>query len=831
MPSLTFAFRTLFKTPFVTVVAIASLALGLGANAAIYSLFDEVLVRRLPVDSPGRLVNLATPGAHASGSSCNQAGDCDEVFSYPMFRDLAAANTPLSGMAGHVLFDASVVLPGTIPTSGDGACVSGSYFPVLGLRPALGRLLTPADDHVIGGNNVVVVSYSYWSTALGASRSIIGSSLIVNGQSMTIVGVAPPDFTGTTLGASPVVFVPLTMRSAISGNARGFYERDAHWIYLFARLRPGATAEQARRSLNAVYHSIITQVEAPLQSGLSPAAMARFRAQQIVVNDGSRGQSVTINRSRAPLTLLLAVAVVLLSIACANIASLLMSRVASRATEMAVRLSLGATPAQLVGQVLAESVLLAVLGGGASVLVSLWTTSGIAALLPAQLSSIPFHLDLHAFALTAALALGTGLLFGIAPALESTRPDLMHRLRNNMATASAGQAAARFRRILVTTQIALSMALLISAGLFIKSLRNVSRVDLGIRPEHVVAFSISPMRAGYDVTRAWSLYDRVNKALAATPGVSGVTESVVRVVSGTSWGRDVSVEGLSKGPATDASARFNAVGPSYFHVLGVRLLAGRDFVPGDDERAMKVAVINKAFARKFNLGQNPIGRRISAGNDSTDVTIVGVANDWAYSAVKDTTPPVFVRPYRQAGGRAPTISFYVRTLLPPEQMLRAIPGVLMSLDPAIPIEDLETLSKEVDDSVYLDRAVSLLSAAFAGVATLLAVIGLYGVLAYTVAQRTREIGVRMALGASSSSVHRMVLKQVGRMTLTGGAIGIAVALAFGRFARSMLFEMQPYDPAVIVLAGVGLAVVAFGAGLVPAVRAGRIDAMTVLRHN
>ena len=830
MRNLRLAFRTLFRTPFVTVVAVLSLALGIGANAAIYSLFNQMLLPPLPVAQPERLVNLAAPGPQNGSNSCNQAGDCHEVFSYPMFRDLEKAHTAFSGVAGHFLFGVNVAMTGQTPVNGLGVFVSGSYFPVLGIHAALGRLLTPNDDQTIGGHYVAVLSYPFWETRLGADPSVVNRIITINGQQMTIVGVAPKNFTGTTLGAQPYVFVPITMRGVMSQGWTGFEKRNSYWVYIFARLKPGATIEQAAAAVNAVYRPIINDIEAPLQKGMSAQTMAKFRAKQITLADGRKGQSSTIKESRTPLVLLFAITGIVLLIACANIANLLLARAANRAMEMAVRLSLGATRRQLIAQVLTESVVLASLGGLVSLVVAHWTLGGITAMLPPESNeSMHFTLSMPVMWFTGAVSLGTGLLFGIVPALHSTRPDLVTELRNNSGKLSGGRGAARFRTSLVTAQIALSMALLISAGLFIKSLRNISRVDLGISIENVVTFGVSPSRSGYDSTRATALYERMEQELAAIPGVTGVTSSAVQILSGSNWGEGVSVEGFKKDPDTDDGSRTSLVGPNYFHVLGVPLLAGRDFTASDNAGAMKVAIVNEAFAKKFHLGTSAVGKRMSVDNDSLNVTIVGLAKNAKYSEVKAQIPPVFVLPYRQAG-RLGSNNFYLRSALPPAQLLKAIPATMKKLDPNLPIEDLKTLPQQVRENVFLDRMIGTLSASFAVLATVLAAVGLYGVLAYSVAQRTREIGVRMALGANRGNVRVMVLRQVGAMTLIGGVIGIGGAIALGRAASSLLFQLEGYDPVVIVVAAVALGLVAFGAGLLPALRASRIDPMAALRY-
>jgi len=830
MRNVKLALRTLFRTPFVTIVAILSLALGIGANAAIYSLFDQILLRPLPVAQPERLVNFVGPGPQYGSNSCNAAGDCNEVFSYPMFRDLEMAKTAFSGIAGHFLFGVNVAMPGRTAINGRGVFVSGSYFPLLGIRPALGRLLTPNDDQTIGGHYVAVLSYDYWANQLGSDPSVVGKQLVVNGHPMTILGVAPEGFFGTTKGEHPYVFVPLTMRAVMNTGWTGFEDRTSYWIYLFGRLKPGATIEQGSASINTVYSHLINDVEVPLQKGMSAKTMAQFKAKKLVLNDGRKGQSSMIKESRTPIVLLFSITAIVLLIACANIANLLLARAANRNMEMAVRLSLGATRRQLIVQLLTESVLLAVLGGLASVLVAHWTLVGITAMLPPQEGvDLQLHLSQPVLVFTALVSLATGLAFGIVQALQSTRPDLVTELRNNSGKLTGGRGAARFRTSLVTAQIALSMALLIAAGLFIESLRNVSRVDLGIKIDNVLSFAISPGKNAYDSVRTAALYDRVTEELEGLPGVSGVTSATVPLLAGDNWGTGVSVEGFHKDADTDAGSRFNAVGASYFHVIGVPLVAGRDFTAADNAHGLRVAIVNETFAKKFNLGMNAVGKRLSVGNDSLNITIVGLSKDAKYSQVKDKIPPVFVQPYSQMG-RFDQMYFYVRSSRPTEQLLQAIPRLIKKLDANLPVERLTTLPQQVHDNVFLDRMISTLSAAFAVLATLLAAVGLYGVLAYSVAQRTREIGVRMALGATSATVSRMVLRQVGVMTLIGAVIGIAGAMALGRGAQSLLYELKGWDPTVIALSAVLLTLVALGAALVPALRASNVDPMQALRY-
>jgi predicted permease len=531
-----------------------------------------------------------------------------------------------------------------------------------------------------------------------------------------------------------------------------------------------------------------------------------------------------------PLALLLTITGVVLLIACANIANLLLARGAGRAQEMAIRASLGAGRAQLVGQLLLESVLLAILGGVGGILVARWTLALIGSILPADAAQIvELTLRPKVFVFAAMLSIGTGMLFGLYPALHTTRPDLMTVLKASTGQPSGARAAARFRNALVTAQIALSMTLLVAAGLFIKSLNNVSRVDLGLITENVLMFELSPALNGYPLDRIRALYDRVGEELAAIPGVAAVTAGRVPLIAGSNWGNDVSVQGFQRGPDVDANAQFNMIAPGYFSTLGVPLVAGREFTASDVTGAPRVAVVNQTFARKFGLGSDAVGKFMGLGGGELNIQIVGLVTDAKYSAVKLEVPPLFFTPYRQNEAIG-SMTFYARAARDPDDVLRAIPALIRRLDPTLPVQDLKTLERQVQDNIVLDRMIGILSAASAALATVLAAVGLYGVLAYTVAQRTREIGLRMALGADGPRVRAMVLWQMGRMAIIGGILGILAAIAIGRVASSLLFGMLGHDPAVFAVVVLVLAAVAFAAAYVPAFRASQVEPMQALRY-
>jgi predicted permease len=833
MISLKLAIRALAKSPFVTTVAVLSLALGIGANAAIFSLFDQMLIRSLPVHEPGQLVNLGAPGPKHGSQSCNQAGDCEEVFSYEMFRDLEREQRSFAGIAAHRLFGANLA-HASQTLNGRGMLVSGSYFGVLGMQPAMGRLFGPADDQIIGEHFVTILSHRYWMNRLGGDPTVLNQTIVINGHPMTIVGVAARGFEGTTMGSQPDVYVPLSMRGLMQRSFDGFENRRSYWAYVFARLQPDVPIEQATAGINTLYSGIINELEAPLQEGMSEPTLERFRSKQITVLPGRRGQSSMLSEVKTPLVLLFTMTGVVLLIACANIANLLLAQGANRSQEMAIRGSLGAARHRMVAQLLTDSFVLALLGGLASLLVARGTLQLIASLLPAEdAATMALELSPAVLLFAAAVSVGTGFLFGMYPALHSTRPDLMTLVRAGSGQPSGARAAARFRSSLVTAQIALSMALLVAAGLFIKSLNNVSRVELGLSTDNVITFGISPVLNGYEPDESQILFGRVEEEMAAIPGVTAVSAAMIPIISGSNWGTNVSVEGFESGPDIDSNARFNIVSSGYFSGLGIPLLAGREFTQADVFGASKVAVVNEAFTRKFGLnGHDAVGKWMSSSSQTTDldIQIVGLIGDAKYSEVKQETPPLFFTPYRQMEESMGFMSFYVRTSIQPASVIRAIPDVIRRLDMNLPVEDLKTLRQQVRENVTGDRIIGTLSASFAALATLLAAVGLYGVLAYTVAQRTREIGLRMALGADSKGVRRMILWQVGRMMIVGGVLGVGAGLLLGRAARSILFGVAGTDPLVVGTVAMLLTGVALGAGYLPALRASRVDPMQALRY-
>ena len=827
------AIRGLRRSPGLVITVVLSLALGIGANAAIFSLFQQLLLRPLPVPHPEQLVKVVAKGPRDGAKSCGEVGGCDETFSYPMFRDLERARTGLTGVAAHVPIDVAISFGGQ-PSHERATLVSGEYFKVLGIRPALGRLLEPSDDRSLGGHPVAVLSHRFWQSRLGGDPTVLNRTVSVNGQPFTVVGVAARDFDGATVGVRPALFVPLAMTREVGQAMPGMKEfetnRKRYWLFLLGRVPPDVGAERAGAGLNAVYRPILTQVEAPLQEKLNSRDRQDFLQGKLELSPAGQGQSDLPGQVRTPLVLLFAVAAVVLLIACANIASLLLARGAARGMEVAVRLSLGASRRRVVAQLLMESVVLAAVGGAAGLFVGHVTLSLASSVLPPGVTSA-VNLGLRWPMVLFAIALSgvTALLFGLFPALHSTRDSLVTTIRANAGQIAGARSTMRSHSALVAGQIALSTVLLVAAGLFLRSLHNVSRADLGLSVEHIATFTISPELNGYQPERRAQLFDRVENELSTIPGVSGVTSARIALFNGGGWGSEISVEGVKADPNVDRDAMINQVGPQFFRTLGIPLLSGREFTPADRDGAPGVAVVNEAFVKKFHLGDDAIGRRAALwGGDELNLQIVGVVRNAKYGSVKGEKQAVIYAAQHQDPGVG-SVTYYVRTAADPAQLLRQIPAMMARIDRDVPVQDLKTMPQQIRENVYLDRMIGTLAGAFAAIATLLAAIGLYGVLAYAVAQRTREIGVRMALGADEWNVRRLVLRQVGAMTIVGGALGIVAALALSRLAKSMLYGLEANDPTSVASAATVLMVVALGAAYLPARRASQVDPMRALR--
>jgi predicted permease len=831
LQDLRYAIRSLLRRPLVTSVAVVSLALGIGVNTAMFSGFDRLLLQRLAVPSPEEIVLITSPGPHPGSRSTSNSGRVDAVFSYPLFRDLEQLTNIGVRVAAHRDIGANVAYRGQTSVA-RGSLVSGQYFPVLGIAPAHGRLFGPADDRVPGGHPIVVLSYNYWSTRFGADPRVVNDTVVVNGELMTVVGVAPRGFAGTTLVDRPDFYMPLTMaQQAFRDPAwNGITNRQNHWLYIFGRLDPGMTRERAQALSNVPFSALIRDVEFPEQrSALREAERQPFQERTLIFEDGQRLRSRDRDTIWAMLLLLHAVTMFVLCIACANVANLLLARISDGTSEMAVRLSLGAAPARVTRLLLTEVIIIGLLGSTGAIVVGWATLHGIAALLPSEdAPMLDLTINGTVLLFTLVLGLGTTFLFGLFPTLHGVRAAVARGLQVNASRAAGSRAANRFRASMATTQVALATALLGVAGLFIVSLFNLSRVELGIRREGLVTFRLSPYQNGYTPERSRVFFARLEDDLRALPGVIAVTATTVPILTGGGSSNRVSVEGFSADPEADTSASYGRTSIDYFRTLGIPLLTGRDFTLADSTGTPDVAIVNEAFVRKFNLGGRAIGTHFRLGTRPPDVQIIGVVPDTKYSGVRDPTPAQFFLPYRQTnvGG----LTFYVRGAADPRALASMIPPLVARLDANLPIDNFRTMDDQVWENTTRERLLTTLSSAFAALAVILAAIGLYAVLAYGVAQRLREIGIRIALGARNADVRWLVVTQVGRISLIGGAIGTTLALAIGRAGRSMLYDVQQAHNLSIVLGAVLLvAAVVVLAAVVPARRATRVEPVQILR--
>jgi predicted permease len=832
-----YALRTLSRQKTFTAVAVLTLALGIGVNLAIFSLFQQTLLRTLPVVEPERLVNLTDPGPDLPvARTMSRSGGADSVFSYPMFRDLERAQEPFVGIAAHRFFEVSLAT-----SAGEGARletaahVSGSYFSVLGLRPALGRLLGPQDDRVDGQAESVVLSHAYWQSELGGDPEIVGRALTVNGAPFTIVGVAPPGFHGTTLGDRAAVFAPITFDwvEDPTSSLPSHDDRQSHWVYLFARLAPGIEPGEAEAAINPLYRAILNEVEAPLYAGTDEQALERFRTKSLALAPGAHGQSLLISGLPpfvAPLhdqlRMLFAVSGAVLLLCCANIAGLMLVRGAARTGEIAVRAAMGATRGRLASLLFAESLTLALPAAVLSVPVALLTLRGIAsgrAGIPA--AAFDANLDLGAALVAIGVAVGSALVFGLVPARNLLRTHPGKTLQAYGVRQTSAKGVTRFRTALATTQVALSMALLAVSFVFAQSLANIARIDLGFDVDSLVTFSISPRTSGYSPEASAQLLDGIEDELAAMPGVTSAGSSeapllgdFIRMAGATVDGPD----GAAEGPV-----HLQYVGPGFFRTLGMVLLAGRGFGDADRAGASEVAIVNERFAERFGLGRDAVGQRISVRG--VDVVIVGVAADAKYEAVTGEIEPQVFRPRRQSTEFG-SAAFYVRSARPTEDLMNAIRQAAARVDPVVPITNLRTMEEQMRANLATERFVAGTSGAFALLATVLAGLGLYGVLAYSVAQRSREIGLRVALGAPTGLIRRMVLRQVAGMAVIGIVLGGVAASVLGRAAQRLLFGVEAGDPLMLAAAVVVLAAVTLGAAYIPARRASRVDPMSALRY-
>ncbi|MBI3490187.1 MAG: ABC transporter permease [Acidobacteria bacterium] len=859
---LRYAWRGLIRSPLFTAVALLSIALGIGANTAIFTLVNEVLLQLLPVKSPEQLVLFNGARNHYGN---NSGGN---MLSYAMYEDFRD-NFVERGQAPSPRINLSVPNPAPTPkilagvfarraqamvvgVNGQtervpGELVSGSYFQVLGVGAAIGRVITPDDDRERHGSPVAVLSYAYWRNRFGGDPQIVGKPITINNHALTIVGVSQAGFDGVDIGYVPSVRVPVTLKAEMTPNWDDMDNRRSRWVNVFARLKPGVTQDQALATLQPFFHGLLEQeVLAPAFSTTTPYTREQFLKGTMSLIPASQGRSPLRQQLTQPLWLLFSIVGGVLLIACANVASLLIARATARQKEMALRLALGAGRARIIGQLLVESVMLAAFGGLLGLIVAFWTTRFLLGFLPTSDTPhvITGAMDYRVLAFNFALSLAAGLLFGLVPALRSTRPDLAPTLKDQAGSVVGGGVG--FRKALVIAQVTVSILLLISAGLFIRTLRNLRLLDLGMKTESLIAFNLNPGLSGYTNERTRALYKMLVERMQAQAGVQAVSFASVGLLEGNEWDSSVTVEGYQAKQGESMNPYCNSISPGYFKTLGIPLLRGREFDARDEGatpagppnqndgrgNGYRAVIVNERFAKQYFGDRDPIGRHIGFGSNPgtpTPIEVVGVVKDSKYTGVRDDIPRQTFFPLLEERSVSSIVT-YVRTSGDPSAALSAAQRTMRELDPNIPVYNLRTLERQIDRSLLVERFIATLSTAFGALATLLAVIGLYGVMAYTVARRTREIGVRMALGAVQGDVVWLVMREVLVLVGSGIALGLVSAWGVNRLVRSQLYGVSANDPLTIVFAAALLAVVALLAGYIPARRATRVNPTLALRY-
>jgi predicted permease len=818
------ALRSMRRNPGFATAAILTLALGIGANAAIFSLTDQVLLRPLPVPRPHELVMLDSPGMY-QGSTRGQ-----QTFSEPMFRGLRGASAPvLSGMFARFGAGASV------STDGDAArvrieAVSGDYFRALGIDPSIGRVLGPDDDRTPDGHPVVVLSHAYWQNRFGGDPGVVGRSLRVNGFPMTIVGVAAPGFSGFDLGRPADLFAPLMMDSALTPTWKGLNDWRERWLHVSGRLRPGVTPERVAAVLDVTYRRLLEEDFKTVRVRFSPEGRAEFLGKPLEVLPAAKGRSQLRTDFSSPLLALMAMVAVVLLIACVNVANLMMARASTQQQEVAVRLALGAGRFRLVRQRLTESLVLA----GAGTLVGLVFAASATRLLIGTLpedagsSALSAAVDVRVVGFAVALALVTAIGFGLGPALRATGPRVA-ALRPGTGRVLGGGRQARLLRALVVAQVALSLLLVTGAGLFARSLYNLRSINPGFAPAGLLQLRIDAALNGYAGPQAVALADRLRQELATIAGATSVAVATIPAMNNGFGFQTVRVQGYDPAAGEDMNSMINNVGPGYFATLGVPLVQGRDFTDTDIEGGQRVAIVNEVMANRFWKGENPIGRRFGRQSETgLEIEVVGVVRDSRFANLRDDVTMSYYIPLTQSGSLN-GFTFYVRHRATDAAIAPAVRHAVARVDSRVPVYDFRTMENQIAESMYIERLVSSLSALFGLLALGLAAVGLYGVMSHAVAQRRREIGIRMALGAERTSVLWNVLRQVVVLAVAGVVLGLPAALGAGQLIESLLFGLAPRDPATIAAAAAVLVAVAALAGYIPAMRAMRVDPVIALR--
>jgi putative ABC transport system permease protein len=828
---LRYALRQVRQKPGFAVVAIFTLALGIGANTAIYSLLDQAMLRRLPVQDPARLVMLRYFGAN-TGRVSSYGGDDKHYFSYPMYRDIRDRNSVFAGVLATDAVQVGVTWHNQ-PELVGGELVSGNYFSVLGVKPAMGRLFVPSDDIAQNANPVVVLSYGCWKRMFAADPQVIGQEVLINAHPFLIIGVAAPGFHSVVTGQTPDIFTPMMMKPQVTPDWNDLDNRRSAWLNVIARLKPGLSVKQAEAEINTLWYSLRAEELKEIKDSSDNFRENFLNKSYVELLDASRGFSPLRDSIERPLLILMGMVGLVAFMACANVASLLLVRAASRAREMSVRYALGAERIQIVRQLLVEGLLLGMAGGA----LGFFIAPQVSALLIRELlnpgnGDLPFSsaLDVRILAFNFTLAVAVSLLFSMAPALQFWRPNLVDTLKQQMVTSGS---PLRFRRVSVTIQIGLSLLLLVGAGLFMRTLGNLKSTDLGFVSERLITFQVDPGLAGYPKEQQPALYGRIIERLRAIPAVRSVGATSSPDMMDNNNTSNITVAGYTEKPEADMNVQRTRVSDGYLSTLQVPVLAGRGILEQDNTPEGKNVVVNESFAKYFyGDARKAVGRAFGWGGGHAtkiDQQIVGVVRDFKHNGVRNEVSRTVFEPYRQ-DNRFNSMALYIRTSQEPQSSERAVRMAMQELDSKLTLGEFRTMEEQIDQSLSADRIVAQLAAGFAVLALFMAAIGLYGVLAYSTAQRTREIGVRIALGSSRAEVLKMVLREVLWLAGAGIAVSLPLTLLLTRTLKSQLYGVSTSDPLTIGAVVVLLAAVALFSASLPAQRAAKVDPMVALRY-
>jgi putative ABC transport system permease protein len=827
--NLRFSLRQIRRSPGFMITAVLTLALGVGANTAIFSLLDQALLRSLPVRNPERLVVLSATGKSWDGHTSDNGAGVERSFSYPMYRELRDRGGAFDGLIATAPATIGVTLKNASDTA-YAEIVSGNYFTVLGVPAAVGRLMTQVDDKTPGANPVVVLSFNYWKTHFGSDPSVVGQTLSINGTPFQVIGVSGPAFQSAIWGEVPDVFVPMSMlEQVIPGKGGRLLDHKDRWMSIMGRLKDSMSPEQAQVAMAPLWHALRADELKALGHQSQRFTDEFLTHSQLQMLQGSRGLSFSRDSLRKPLLAVMAMAILVLLIATVNVASLVLVRSAGRVREFSLRYALGASTWHILQQLLIEGLLIGVAGGATGLLIA----PAAIRVLVQQLSSdgataFQTTLDARLLAFNFAIALAVSVIFSVAPAIQLIKPDLVSSLKQQAATATGG--ALTVRRFIVSLQVGLSVLLLVGSGLFVRTMQNLRHVDTGFNTSHLVTFEINPKLSGYTNEKIPAVHQRVVDAMAALPGVQSVGATTDVELANNGHTGNVTVEGYTPPPDEDFIVEGPRVNADFFHAMQVPLLAGRSFSESDDSGHPLVGIVNESFVKHyFSSTTAAIGKRVGRGGGKVQfMTIVGVAKDTKHVNLREPAVPTLYTPLRQEA--SPNQLFlYLRTGTPPEQTFTMIRQAMKQIDAGLAIDKMRTMDEQIDTTLSNEKMIELLAISFGLLATILAGIGLYGVLAYSTAQRTREIGIRIALGSTRFDVSRLVLADVLRLAGIGVAVAIPCSMLLSMLLRSQLFGISTADPLTLGAVVLLIAVVALVAALVPAQRASSVDPTTALR--